>query len=25
MSSVHVPPFGGKPVVYIAQFFVPAR
>ncbi len=25
MSSVHVPPFGGKPAVYIAQFFVPPR
>ncbi len=23
MSSVHVPPFGGIPAVYIAQFFVP--
>ncbi len=23
MSAVHVPPFGGKPAVYIAQFFVP--
>jgi len=25
MSTVHVPPFGGNPAVYIAQFFVPPR